>query len=726
MPAYCSQIAGPSPSRRDRSRPRRMILRGWLLLLPAACCIGLQTQASAQLSISGPDQMRLGGSQQYTAMAAGVPTAAVWSVNGYVGGIGSTGPISTTGMYSPAAQIFAGHSVTISATTAAAGSASLSVKILNLLPIFASASVTQTVTGTAFSLNVLGSGFVSTSQLLVAGANVATSFLSSGELQSAINLSPGTTTVTVGILNPNAAQNSPVTQTVPVEAIPAVSFTQAARLLDQATFGPTLAAIQQVQQIGTAAYLNQQFATPTTLMPAIPNPPVAACPGGTEFCAQNSFWENALTANDQLRQRVAFALSEMFVVSTDMVNARTIPSYHNMLANDAFGNFSQLMNDVATSAAMGEYLDMLDSGAPPAGQIADENFGRELMQLFTTGLYRVNPDGTLQLSAQELPQPVYTELQVQAYARALTGWTYANPTGGVPTSFPNGVPNYDQPMQPIPVSHDITAKVLLDGVTLPAGQTAEEDLTGLIASIFNHPNVGPFVCRQLIQHLVTSFPSPAYVSRVAEVFANDGSGVRGDMKAVVTAILNDPEARAADTDPTVDGGHLREPILYFTGILRALQFTNVSPQGSYFIASSYTAPLGQTPYAAASVFNFFPPSYVIPGTAINAPEFAQENTASAIARLNLADSIVRNHLTSFNIDMSPTSFLGQIASATGNPATDSANLVNTLNILFVHDQMPAAMMSAIVANAALLTDIGQRVRVSTWLVISSNFYQIEH
>ena len=726
MPAYCSQIAGPSPSRRDRSRPRRMILRGWLLLLPAACCIGLQTQASAQLSISGPDQMRFGGSQQYTAMAAGVPTAAVWSVNGYVGGIGSTGPISTTGMYSPAAQIFAGHSVTISATTAAAGSASLSVKILNLLPIFASASVTQTVTGTAFSLNVLGSGFVSTSQLLVAGANVATSFLSSGELQSAINLSPGTTTVTVGILNPNAAQNSPVTQTVPVEAIPAVSFTQAARLLDQATFGPTLAAIQQVQQIGTAAYLNQQFATPTTLMPAIPNPPVAACPGGTEFCAQNSFWENALTANDQLRQRVAFALSEMFVVSTDMVNARTIPSYHNMLANDAFGNFSQLMNDVATSAAMGEYLDMLDSGAPPAGQIADENFGRELMQLFTTGLYRVNPDGTLQLSAQELPQPVYTELQVQAYARALTGWTYANPTGGVPTSFPNGVPNYDQPMQPIPVSHDITAKVLLDGVTLPAGQTAEEDLAGLIASIFNHPNVGPFVCRQLIQHLVTSFPSPAYVSRVAEVFANDGSGVRGDMKAVVTAILNDPDARAADTDPTVDGGHLREPILYFTGILRALQFTNVSPQGSYFIASSYTAPLGQTPYAAASVFNFFPPSYVIPGTAINAPEFAQENTASAIARLNLADSIVRNHLTSFNIDMSPTSFLGQIASATGNPATDSANLVNTLNILFVHDQMPAAMMSAIVANAALLTDIGQRVRVSTWIVISSNFYQIEH
>jgi uncharacterized protein (DUF1800 family) len=315
---------------------------------------------------------------------------------------------------------------------------------------------------------------------------------------------------------------------------------------------------------------------------------------------------------------------------------------------------------------------------------------------------------------------------VQANARALTGWTYANPTGGVPTSFPNGVPNYDQPMQPIEVSHDETAKVLLGGVTLPAGQTAEQDLAGVMQSVFNHPNVGPFIGRQLIQHLVTSNPSPAYVERVAAVFANDGSGVRGDMKAVITAILLDPEARAADTDPTVDCGHLREPILYLTGILRALQFTNVNPQGRYDAASSYTAPLGQVPYGAPSVFNFFPPTYLIPGTSLNAPEFGLENSATSTARLNLADSIVRNHLTSFNIDMSPTSFLGQIAAATGNPAADSANLVTALNILFTHNQMPSTMVTAIASNAATLTDIGQRVRVSTWLVISSNLYQMEH
>jgi uncharacterized protein (DUF1800 family) len=281
-------------------------------------------------------------------------------------------------------------------------------------------------------------------------------------------------------------------------------------------------------------------------------------------------------------------------------------------------------------------------------------------------------------------------------------------------------------MQPIEVSHDHTLKTLLNGATLPPGQSAEEDLAGVVDSIFNHPNVGPFVGRQLIQHLVTGDPSPAYVGRVAAVFANDGSGVRGDMKAVITAILNDPEARAGDTNPSAEGGHLREPILYFTGILRALDFTNVNPQRRYDMATSYTAPLGETPYAAESVFNFFPPSYVIPGSSINAPEFAQENTSSSTLRLNLADSIVRNHLTSFAVDMSPSSILGEIASATGNAATDSANLVNSLDILFTHSQMPSTMKSAIVAQTAVLPDIGQRVRVATWLVISSDFYQIEH
>ena len=706
-----------------------------LLFLLAGCSSTLpQFQESASASVStptplpvvsvtGPAEVRLGASAQYSA-ASGV----VWSVNAITGGNASIGLISASGLYSPSSAIVPGHSVTIAAATATKPvvSSSLSVKVLNVLPVLSSGSVTQAAPGTSFLLDVRGSGFLPTSQLLAANANVPTTFLSSTELQSTITVAPGTTTLNVGILNPNAAQSSAVSKTLPVQAMSSVSLTQAARLLDQTTFGPTLSAISNVQQIGIAAYLAQQFATPTTRMPAIGNPPVATCPDATYRCAQSSFWKNALTANDQLRQRVAFAFSEMFVVSTDMVNARTIPSYHNLLADDAFGNFRQVINDVATSPAMGEYLNMLDSDRAPAGQIANENFARELMQLFTTGLVVINTEGEPELNAQQLPQPVFTEAEVQASARALTGWTYANPTGGVPTSFPNGLPNFDQPMRAIEVSHDTSEKTLLDGVNLPPGQTAEADLAGVIDSIFNHPNVGPFVCRQLIQHLVTGNPSPAYVGRVSAVFANDGAGVRGDMKAVITAILTDPEARAADTNPAEDGGHLREPILYFTGILRALQSTNTNAQGRYDMATSYTAPLGETPYGAASVFNFFPPSYVIPGTSINAPEFAQEDTAAAMIRLNLADSIVRNHLTSFNIDMSQTSVLGKIASATGNAGVDSANLVNALDVLFTHAQMPAAMKAAIVAHATQLPVIGQRVRVATWLVISSNFYQIEH
>ena len=216
------------------------------------------------VSVNGPAQVRLGGTAQYSALVSGIASGAiVWSVNGSAGGTNSTGPISPSGLYSPAATIFAGHSVTISATTVAkpASSASLSVKILNQLPTLTSGSVTQTTPGTSFLLTVNGSGFVSASQLMVAGSNVATVFVSSTQLQSTIVLPAGATTVTVAVLNPNAAQKSPVTQVLPVQVMPPVTLAQATRLLDQTTFGPTLSSVQHVQQIGVAAYLNEQFTT---------------------------------------------------------------------------------------------------------------------------------------------------------------------------------------------------------------------------------------------------------------------------------------------------------------------------------------------------------------------------------------------------------------------------------------------------------------------------------
>ena len=220
-------------------------------------------------------------------------------------------------------------------------------------------------------------------------------------------------------------------------------------------------------------------------------------------------------------------------------------------------------------------------------------------------------------------------------------------------------------MAAVESAHDTTAKTLLNGTTLPAGQTAEQDLAGALANIFAHPNVGPFVCRQLIQHLVTSNPSPAYVSRISAVFANNGSGVRGDMQAVIRAILEDPEARAGDTNATADGGHLREPMLYMTNVLRGLGFTNTSQRGDYSSLSNYTNALGEKPYTSGSVFNFFPPELRHSRHHHNAPEFGQENTASAILRLTLADNLVNNKITNFTVDLSATSALGMTASKTG-------------------------------------------------------------
>jgi uncharacterized protein (DUF1800 family) len=254
---------------------------------------------------------------------------------------------------------------------------------------------------------------------------------------------------------------------------------------------------------------------------------------------------------------------------------------------------------------------------------------------------------------------------------------------------------------------------------LPAGQSAEIDLQDALANIFNHSNVAPFVCRQLIQHLVSGNPSPAYVSRIAAVFTNNGSGVRGDMQAVIRAILEDTEARAGDTNPLYDGGHLREPMLWMTNYLRAIGFTNTDANRSYYSLSNYSNNLSQRPYRSGSVFNFFPPSYVIPQTTLNAPEFDLENSATAILRLSLADSLVNNKITSFTIDLSATSTLGQIAAAS------PANLVDTLSILFMHGQMPADMRTQILSTISGLST-AQQVRVAVYLVISSSQYKVMH
>ena len=708
-------------------------LAGALGLAGCASSLKGSTEGLPQVTVSGGGQVRLGSTAQFTASVINESnTSVTWQVNAVAGGSSALGTISAGGLYTPPATIPATNPVTITAVTVAAPivTGTATEAVWNPLPSVSNAMVTQNFGATTGLLDVVGTGFVTGAQLQVAGSSVTTTFVSATELQATIPVVAGATTVAVDVVNPNPGGTTSTIANAQIVSLKA-SMQSAARLLDQATFGPTLTDIQHVETVGLQGYLNEQFALPATLEPDITTPPPTLCATNTIPCQQAEWWQAAITAPDQLRQRVAFAMSEIFVISTNSDNARAVTTYQNTLAKDAFGNFYTMMKDVALSPGMGAYLNMLNSAKPTGTEIANENFARENMQLFTLGIDLLNSDGSLQLDVNGNPIPVYTETQVQAFARAYTGWTNATAAGGSPTNFPNNTANYDSPMAAVETQHDMTAKTLLNGTTLPAGQTAEADLTGALTNIFNHPNAGPFVCRQLIQHLVASSPSPAYVARISAVFANDGTGVRGNLQAVVQAILLDTEARAGDTSPSFDGGHLREPLLYMTNLIRGLGFTFVGAGAGtgpeyYYVLGNYTNALSEKPYTSGAVFNFFPPNYVIPGTTTNAPEFGIENTASATLRLTLADDIVNNKISDFSVDLSATSALGLMASATGNATTDSTNLVIALGNIFMHGQMPAQMQTDIVNHVATLTNIPERVRVATYLVITSSFYKVEH
>jgi uncharacterized protein (DUF1800 family) len=395
-------------------------------------------------------------------------------------------------------------------------------------------------------------------------------------------------------------------------APPPVSRAEAFQLLNQASFGATEAEARRVMNLGVEGWIDDQLTQPASLqlprLLSLPRP-------GLLFELQpdrvDAWFDDALHGDDQLRQRVAFALSEIFVVSQNgaLVDfTYSLADYYDVLARDAFGNFRDLLEAVTLHPAMGVYLSMLGNEKPnPASNIRpDENYARELMQLFTIGLVKLNPDGTPQLDGDGQPVPTFDQSVVEGFAHVFTGWTYAN----VPEFHTQWPPDASQfsPMQLWSGFHDTGAKTLLDGYTLAAGQTGMQDLEDALDDIFNHPNVGPFIATRLIQRLVTSNPSPSYVARVAGVFDDNGAGVRGDLGAVVKAILTDPEARPAtrlDTD-----GKIKEPLLRLTQLWRA--YSAKSDGGRYPIDYIWVF-LGQGPLQSPSVFNFFTPTFAPPG-----------------------------------------------------------------------------------------------------------------
>jgi len=421
----------------------------------------------------------------------------------------------------------------------------------------------------------------------------------------------------------------------------------ASRFLAQASMGASREQIARVKTLGYVGWLDEQFALPLSqsrwdalMASGFGTAANRYLQSGFDACA----WRKLITAPDTLRQRVVLALSEILVVGIDGLTGpwRQFGSaaWLDMLEANAFGNYRTLLQGVSLSTAMGEFLSFRGNmkANPTLGSLPDENYARELMQLFTIGLVQLNLDGSPKL-ANGQPQETYGLADITGLARVFTGWDYDLAGGTTMT------PDYRRrPMAAIDKRHETGAKTFL-GTTIPAGGSAASDMKAALDTLFAHPNMAPFVGRQLIQRLVTSNPSPAYVARVAAVFNNDGRGVKGNLQAVIKAILLDDEARSPSVAAGAGAGKQREPILRFTAWARAFKVTSTNNAWDIGNTSNPTVRLGQSPLRSPSVFNFFRPGYVPPGSAIAnaglvAPEFQLTNEMTTIGYINFMENMV--------------------------------------------------------------------------------------
>jgi uncharacterized protein (DUF1800 family) len=527
----------------------------------------------------------------------------------------------------------------------------------------------------------------------------------------------------------------------PPAVTPAVTAVDAARLLDQATFGVTPSDVASVQSTGIDAYISAQIALPATQYTGYsytPHTAPANCkndgsnpPDAASICArdqysafqvQRDFFTHALNNPDQLRQRVAFALSQIMVVSSvEIYEAYGLADFQNILLKDALGNYRTLLQDVTLSPTMGHYLDMANSDQtnPANGTVPNQNYAREVLQLFSIGLVKLNQDGSQQLDATGAPIPTYAPPTIEGFSALFTGWTYP-PLPGANSNWTNPI-NFDGQMVSFPNHHQAGSKLLLDGYTVPAGNTPEQDLAAGLDDIFNHPNVGPFIGKQLIQHLVTSNPTPAYVARIAAVFADNGQGVRGDLSAVVRAILEDEEAR--DAAPAPIFGHLREPALFITATLRSL-----GGQSDGVLLRSASSAMGQPIFSPETVFNFYPPSFEIPGTAVIAPEFGIQNAATALARSNFINTVILQGGAAPNSSVAGSTGTSINLSAFAGAGSNAA-MIAALNQTLMHGSLSSdagtIILSAADAAAINSSDPLAPVRAAAYLILTSGQYQVE-
>jgi len=552
------------------------------------------------------------------------------------------------------------------------------------------------------------------------------------------------------------------------------SDADAVRFLEQASWGPTPADIAHIKAVGFKAYLNEQFNTaPTNAAKGSNYPDLAfpvddqntACPTASPSPAdpnynqtvcnrdnfsmyplQRTFYSNALYGPDQLRQRVAFALHQILVVSANSEVNR--PSWMTMylqaLDRGAFGNYRTLLEEITLTPAMGDYLNMrLSTRTSP-----NENFGREVLQLFSIGTATLNADGSPQLDSQGVAIPSYTQTQVNEFTRVFTGWNFN------PTLLAAGTTNWRDPMMPRGgTNHDGGTKTLLNGQVIAScgnnAACATTDLQAALNNIFNHSNVGPFISKQLIQHLVTSNPSGAYIQRVATAFNNDCAGLyplagctnaRGNMKAVIQAILLDPEARGdVKSDPNY--GKLREPAQYLNGFLRAFNVKSFdktsTSDGSLAQRSSadFAGTLDQPIFLPNTVFSYYQPGYEVPGTKILGPAFGILSTSTTLRRANDINTLVYSGVTA---NVTPTAASPDRPRGTSIDISDlealGANpgaIADALNSLLFHGTMSTQMRNSLITAMNALNDANvttrnqKRARVAVYLAATSSQYDIQ-
>jgi len=495
-----------------------------------------------------------------------------------------------------------------------------------------------------------------------------------------------------------------------------------------------MAEIQRVASIGPAAWIEQQFNTPSMdshwdyAMVRNGPPGCTVCNSAHMNSVMESFWMQAVRGPDQLRQRTVLALGEIFVVSdvnsAIESNNGAHTSYLDMLSRNAFGNFRQLLEQVSTHPAMGKYLSHFQNERenPATGRIPDENFAREVMQLFTIGLWQLNPDGSRRRDASGNFIPTYGQDDVSGLARVFTGWSWAGRWEG---SYPTD--SWRQQMQNYPNYHSSSEKRFL-GVTIPANTSGDVSLRIALDTLFNHPNVGPFIGSQLIQRLVTSNPSPAYVGRVSAVFNNNGSGVRGDMRAVLRAILLDPEARDASFANQATWGKLREPMVRFGNWMRAFDARAQSQPLRYAIwnLEDNVTSLGQNPLRPPSVFNWFRPGYAPPGEVLNrglvAPEFQITHETTTTGYVNFVARLAERGYDDYDAAPIVPNYAPEIALAS-NPAA----LMDRLNLLLMAGRMSPSTRQIIVdaVNAVPSSQSARRVHTAVALTMISPEFVVQ-